>query len=510
MASSKRLAIVTFVLTDIENSTRLLDEYGPSMEEAIGIHDAILAREIEGAGGIVVRSKGEGDSFFGVFELASAAVSAAVAIQSRLAETYWPTETPVRVRVGLYTGEAMVLGDDYAGIAIHRCARIRSLAKGGEVLLGSTTALLVRDRLPRDLYLIDRGEKSLRGLKAPERIFQLAYPTSGAPNTAKMSDTRTAPFIDAVTELLESLASVASPSDLPRLTQLLHALAKISHPHAAPPNKTDIPEPVTHTDAGERPEVSLSTGFVDLDTAIGGLGRGWLVLVAGHPGVGKTSFALNVALHSSIEQRLPVAILSLEAPKESLTERLVAIQALVDITRLHRGVLTEAEFDRISNALGPLGEAPMYIDDSPSLDLAGFAERVKRAVSDQGVRMVIVDYPALMHIPGAFLSGGAEFEETVSHTAKRLARETGTTIVLISQTDQTIRRVDTRPLLRDVGGHEHADCILILHLKDALHRQSSEIAEVIVAKNRGGPTGTIELLFRPATGRFLNAQRGRT
>ncbi len=164
---------VTFLLTDIEGSTRYWDASQSDMRAALARHDALLARDIERHGGDVLTERGEGDSFFAVFPTATGAVAAALAIQLAIGDEPWPERAPIRVRMALHTGEA---GQDVRGPDVNRSARLRSLAHGGQVLLSATTAALVRGELPDEASLQDLGLHRLRDLTIPERVFQLDHP----------------------------------------------------------------------------------------------------------------------------------------------------------------------------------------------------------------------------------------------------------------------------------------------------------------------------------------------
>src|SRR5918996_1104254 len=162
---------VTFLFTDIEGSTRLVADLGDAWPPVLEQHNRILREAIRGAGGIDLRT--EGDSFFAVFRSAPAAVAAADAAQRALAAHPWPPEASVRVRMGMHTGEGTVGGDGYVGLDVHRAARIAAAGHGGQVLLSSATAELVRAGLPDRLGLRDLGEHRLKDLARPERVFQL-------------------------------------------------------------------------------------------------------------------------------------------------------------------------------------------------------------------------------------------------------------------------------------------------------------------------------------------------
>jgi class 3 adenylate cyclase len=168
---------VTFLLTDIEGSTRLWEAEPEAMEVALGRHDRLLAEVIESHGGTVVISRGEGDSIFAVFHSAVSAVEAAGICQLRLGDEAWPANIALRVRMGLHTGEARVRGGDHLDYTpINRCARVRAAGHGGQVLLTKATQDLVAGRLGSGFGLTELGEFRLRDLAAPELIFQLTHP----------------------------------------------------------------------------------------------------------------------------------------------------------------------------------------------------------------------------------------------------------------------------------------------------------------------------------------------
>ena len=167
---------LTFLLTDLEDSTLLWDQDPEAMRAALVIHDQLIEDAAAQYQGVVVRPRGEGDSRFVVFIHATDAVLAAAAVQQALYAESWQTATPLRVRIGLHTGEAGLRDGDYYGSTVNRCARLRALAAGGQTLLSRVTADLVRDELPEGLELRDLGEHQLKGLTRPEQIFQLNLP----------------------------------------------------------------------------------------------------------------------------------------------------------------------------------------------------------------------------------------------------------------------------------------------------------------------------------------------
>jgi predicted ATPase/DNA-binding SARP family transcriptional activator len=184
--------VVTFLLTDIEGSTALWDAHPDAMADALERHDTLIAERVEAHGGLLLQSKGEGDSTVSVFRRASQAVAAAAELQDALADEGWPGGLSIKVRMSLHTGEAYERGGDYYGPALNRAARLRSLARGGQTLLSRATAELVRDQLPGDTTLVEIGPRTLAGLSRDEHVFELG----GAPEAlpSRVSAARAVPI----------------------------------------------------------------------------------------------------------------------------------------------------------------------------------------------------------------------------------------------------------------------------------------------------------------------------
>ena len=167
---------ITYLFTDIEGSTKLWQQHPHDMRAVLARHDALLTYGFEQHSGVVVRSRGEGDSIFAVFVRASDAVAAASTVQQMLLREPWPADMSIRVRMALHTGESELRAHDYYGTTVNRCARLRSIAHGGQAVLSLATATLVRDALPGDVSLRDLGSHRLKDLEAPEHVFQLLHP----------------------------------------------------------------------------------------------------------------------------------------------------------------------------------------------------------------------------------------------------------------------------------------------------------------------------------------------
>jgi predicted ATPase/class 3 adenylate cyclase len=167
---------VTFLLTDVEGSTALWEEAPEAMPAALARHDALFEAAVAEHRGVHIRPRGEGDSRFAVFDSAPDAIAAAIGIQRALAAEPWPTPRPIKVRIGIHTGEAELRDGDYYGSAVNRCARLRNLGHGGQVLLSEATTVLTREQLPRGATLLGLGQHRLKGLTQPEHVFQVAVP----------------------------------------------------------------------------------------------------------------------------------------------------------------------------------------------------------------------------------------------------------------------------------------------------------------------------------------------
>jgi len=256
------------------------------------------------------------------------------------------------------------------------------------------------------------------------------------------------------------------------------------------------------------------TGFVDLDDLLSGLQPNALVIVGARPAMGKTAFALNVASHAAVRENRPTLIFSLEMGHLELTQRLLCSEANVDAKNMRDGNLKEDDWTRISNGIGRLAESPLWIDDNPNLtimEIRAKARRLKSRTGDLG--LIVVDYLQLMTGRAGAESRQVEVAE-ISRGLKILARELQCPVMGLSQLSRNLEmRQDKRPMLADLresGSIEQdADVVMFLY-RDEVYNPGSEnegMAEVIVAKHRNGPTGTINLGFLPRFTAFKNLTR---
>jgi replicative DNA helicase len=258
----------------------------------------------------------------------------------------------------------------------------------------------------------------------------------------------------------------------------------------------------------------VPTGFVDLDKQLAGLQPSNLVIVGARPGMGKTSFALGLAAHAALEASEPVLLFSLEMSHRELTQRLLCSEARVDATRMRNGRLLEADWPKISHAVGRLAEAQIFIDDNPRLTVMEIRAKARRLKSREGLGMIVVDYLQLMTGRADSENRQVEVSE-ISRGLKILARELEVHVVALSQLSRTLEsRADKRPILADLresGSLEQdADVVIFLYRDELYNRESPDrgTAEVIVAKHRNGPTGVTQLAFLDHYTRFANMARG--
>jgi len=241
----------------------------------------------------------------------------------------------------------------------------------------------------------------------------------------------------------------------------------------------------------------VPTGFKDLDNTLAGMQNSNLLILAARPGVGKTALALNMAQNTSVKEGLPVGIFSLEMSKEELVDRLLISQADIDAWRLKTGRLDEEDFTKLSEAMGILAEAPLYIDDTPALSILEMRTKARRLISEHNLRLLIVDYLQLMRSARERESRVWEVSE-ISQGLKNLARELKIPILAVSQLSRAVeQRGHKRPQLADLresGAIEQdADVVMFLWRED---EEDMENVELEVAKHRNGPLRRLKLRFR--------------
>jgi len=241
----------------------------------------------------------------------------------------------------------------------------------------------------------------------------------------------------------------------------------------------------------------ISTGFKDLDNTLAGMQNSNLIILAARPGLGKTAFALGVAQYVAVKEKLPVGFFSLEMSKEELVDRLLVAQADIDAWKLKTGRLDEEDFTKLSEAMGELAEAPLFIDDTPALTVLEMRTKARRLMAEHGLRLLVVDYLQLMRSVRQLENRVQEVSE-ISMGLKNLARELRIPILALSQLSREVeKRGRKRPQLADLresGSIEQdADVVMFLWRED---EEDLENVELEVAKHRNGPLRRIKLHFR--------------
>jgi replicative DNA helicase len=277
-------------------------------------------------------------------------------------------------------------------------------------------------------------------------------------------------------------------------------------------------ERIEQLQAGAGSVTGVPSGFTDLDRLTAGFQRADLVILAGRPSMGKTAFALNVVQHAAIEHNVKVAIFSLEMSKDALVQRLLCSEGLVDAQRLRRGQLRDDDYPRLARAAGLLGQAPIWIDDSASLTPLAMRSKARRLKAEHDIGLVIVDYLQLMQGPSDSENRQQEISY-ISRSLKALAKELDIPVVALSQLSRAPEQrggEHRRPQLSDLresGAIEQdADVVCFIYRQefydgpvDPKSNESIEgVAEVIVGKQRNGPTGTVKLYFKKEFTRFDN------
>ena len=258
----------------------------------------------------------------------------------------------------------------------------------------------------------------------------------------------------------------------------------------------------------------LSTGFTDLDNRTAGFQPSDLILIAARPSMGKTALVLNIAQHMTLRENRCTAIFSLEMSKEQLTNRLFSMESHVDAQKIRTGDLTEQEWADLIESAGNIGESKLIIDDTPAISVPQMRSKCRKYKMEFGLEMVIVDYLQLMS--GSGRSGESRQQEIsdISRSLKALARELNVPVVALSQLSRAVEsRPNHRPMLSDLresGAIEQdADVVMFIYRDDYYNPDSEKkgVAEIIIAKQRNGPIGTVELSWQPALTKFANLAR---
>lgn len=250
------------------------------------------------------------------------------------------------------------------------------------------------------------------------------------------------------------------------------------------------------------PITGIPTGYHDFDEMTSGLQASDLVIIAGRPSMGKTTFAMNIAEHVAIKSRAPVLVFSMEMPGEAIVMRFLSSLCRIDQLRIRTGKLADEDWPRISSTVSMLSDAPLYIDDSPGLSPAEMRARARRLAKEHGqLGLIVVDYLQLMQVPGSNENRTAEISE-ISRSLKGLAKELNVPVIALSQLNRGLeQRSDKRPVmsdLRESGAIEQDADLIVFIYRDEVYNENSPdkgTAEIIIAKQRNGPIGKVRLTF---------------
>ena len=255
----------------------------------------------------------------------------------------------------------------------------------------------------------------------------------------------------------------------------------------------------------------VPTGYKDLDAILAGLQRSDLFILAARPSMGKTALALNLAHNIAVQSKQPVLIFSLEMSKEQLVDRLLAIESGVDAWALRTGNLTDTDFEKLSHAMGTLSEAPIYIDDTPSITINDLRTKARREAHQRDLGLIIVDYLQLMSSGGRYNSEANRVQEVseISRGLKSIARELNLPVIAASQLSRSVEsrspQIPQLADLRESGSIEQdADVVSFIYREDYYNPESDRknIADIFIKKHRNGPTGSVELYFDRDKQRF--------
>ena len=266
----------------------------------------------------------------------------------------------------------------------------------------------------------------------------------------------------------------------------------------------------------KQPVTGIATGFTDLDNRTAGLHNSDLILIAARPAMGKSAFALNIATNAAINEKVPVAIFNLEMSKTQLVNRMLCSEAMVDSNKVRTGKIDEEDWIKLATALGPLSEAPIYIDDTPGISISEIRAKCRKLKLEKNIGLVVIDYLQLIQGSGKKNSSREQEISEISRSLKIIAKELDVPVIALSQLSrESEKRQDHKPMLSDLresGAIEQdADLVMFIY-RDDYYNQDAEkknIAEIILAKHRAGATGTIELLWMGSYTKFANLDKYR-
>lgn len=256
----------------------------------------------------------------------------------------------------------------------------------------------------------------------------------------------------------------------------------------------------------------IETGFIDLDNLCCGLQKGDLIIVAGRPAMGKTSFGMTIAYNVSLKSEFPVAVFSLEMSKSQLVQRILCAEAMVDQQKVRNGNLENLDWNNLIKTSSKLNKANLYIDDSAGLNIRQLAAKAKELKAQKGLSLIVIDY--LQLLSGSNKESRQQEISEISRSLKNLAKELDVPVIALAQLSRAVeQRQDKRPMmsdLRESGSLEQdADIVMFIYREEYYNPETDNkgVSEIIVAKQRNGPTGTVELAFIKEFTKFVNLSK---
>lgn len=382
---------------------------------------------------------------------------------------------------------------------------------------------LFEAREPIDLVTLPQKLKSMKILEAVGGVSYLSSLVEGVPSSANIKHygeiiqayyTRRKLIADS-SAMIEM--SFDEGSDITQILdsaeQKVFSLSQASMKQGFQPIRSVLAESFDRLDELSKKSGSLRgvpTGFGDLDKCLAGLQDSNLIILAARPGMGKTAFSLNIAQYASVVAKVPVGYFSLEMSKEELVDRMLVSQADIDAWKLKTGKLSSEDFGKLSEAMGVLAEAPLYIDDTPGISVLEMRTKARRLKSEHNLGLIFVDY--LQLVKGRNLENRVQEVAEISQGMKNLARELKIPVIAMSQLSRSIehRGSGSAPQLSDLresGSIEQdADVVMFLYREDV---EDIESVKLSIAKHRNGPLRTIDLRFRGERVRFFGVDKAR-
>ena len=420
---------------------------------------------------------------------------------------------------------AMLMHEDAVAVALEMLEP-QSFYREAHRLIFATAMTLFNEHKPVDLLTLSNALKTNGQLEAVGSNSYLATLATAVPTASNVQYYASIVKEKATLRALISAASqiVAEGYDaqddvegfLDRAEHLIFEVTSRKAENTFVPLRELIKDSIEMIDQLYQRKASvtgLATGFHDLDVQTAGLQNGDLVVVAGRPSMGKSALVSGIAEHAAVVERIPTAIFSLEMSKAQLVQRMLCAHARVDAHKVRTGFLAQSDWPRLTNAAGKLSEAPLFIDDSSALSVLELRAKARRLKSQSGIGLIVVDYLQMMRGPARVENRQQEISE-ISRSLKSLAKELNVPVIAVSQLSRSPeRREDRRPQLADLresGAIEQDADLVALLFREEFYLQTDEnrgVAELIIAKQRNGPVGTIPLAFVKEYTRFETLSR---